>query len=307
MLSKQEQTGSTLTWLQIYQLAARPRTLYAAAAPVVMGSVIAFTQDHFLLIPALVTMLTALLLQIGANIANDVYDFHKGADTAQRQGPQRVTASGLWTPRQTLIAMWLTFGLAAVLGLYLVVVGGWPVVIMGLAAILCAIFYTGGPLPLGYYGLGDIFVFVFFGPVAVIGTYYIQAHQITPLAAWASVPVGLLVVNILVVNNLRDIETDRAAHKITLAVLLGATGTRIEYTVLLLASFLVPLALWLLGLAPVLGLLSWLAWFMAVSVLSTVWRQTGRTLNLALAGSGQLALLFAVLFGIGLIVAKVLS
>ncbi len=296
-----------LNVFQIYWLAARPKTLPAAAAPVVTGAAAAFARGNFHPLPALATLMAALLLQIGANIANDVFDFHKGADTAHRLGPLRVTQAGLWSPAQTLAAMWLTFGLAALLGIYLAWVGGWPVVGMGLAAIAAAILYTGGPVPLGYYGLGDLFVFIFFGPVAEIGTYYILAHSVSPLSIWASIPVGLLIVNILVVNNLRDIETDQAARKITLAVILGAKGARWQYNLLLVIAYLIPLGLFLSHLASIFGLASWLSAFLAIPLAKKVWTGAGRPLNLALAQTGQLALIFAILFGAGLVLGKFLG
>jgi 1,4-dihydroxy-2-naphthoate octaprenyltransferase len=222
-------TPTTLSPLQVWMLAARPKTLPAAAAPVIVGSAAAFVDGAFQPLPALAALLAALLLQIGANLANDVFDFHKGADTQERLGPVRVTQSGMLSPEQVMGGMWVTFGLAALLGLYLAWVGGWPIILIGVASIAAAILYTGGPFPFGYYGLGDLFVFIFFGLVAVCGTYYIQVAALTPLAIWSSIPMGLLITAILVVNNLRDIDTDRQAGKRTLAVRLGTEGARWEY------------------------------------------------------------------------------
>ena len=294
-------TSNKLTYWQIWMLAARPKTLPAAAAPVVTGSAVAYYAGFFQFGPALAALLAALLLQIGANIANDVFDFHRGADTHERLGPLRVTQAGLLTPQQALAGMWVTFGLAALLGVYLIIVAGWPVLVIGLASIAAAIAYTGGPFPLGYYGLGDLAVFIFFGLVAVCGTYYVQALNVTWLAIWSSFPMGFLITAILVVNNLRDIHTDRAAGKHTLAVRLGETGTRQEYTLLVGGAYVVPLIVWLGGLAPAWVLLAWLSSPAAVSLIRYVWLQRGRPLNKALGGTGQLALLFSAFYAIGLI------
>lgn len=293
-----------LTPWKIWSLAARPKTLPAAAAPVIMGSAVAYWDGLFRPGPALAALLAALLLQIGANLANDVFDFHRGADAKGRLGPMRVTQAGLLTPRQVMIGMWFCFGLAAVLGVYLAIAGGWPVIVIGLASILAAIAYTGGPFPLGYNGLGDIFVFIFFGLVAVCGTYYVQALQITWLAVWCALPMGFLITAILVVNNLRDIDSDRAAGKRTLAVRLGATGTKWEYLLLALGAYLVALVLWLTEMTSTWVLLVCLSIPLAYSLVRTVWTVSGRPLNKALGGTGQLALLYSVLFALGLIVGK---
>lgn len=285
---------------KVWWLAARPKTLPAAAAPVVVGTAAALHSGVFRPAPALAALLAALCLQIGSNLANDVFDFKKGADRGERLGPMRVTQAGLLTPGQVLAGMWVVFAVAAVLGLYLVLVGGWPIVAIGVLSILTAIAYTGGPYPLGYHGLGDLLVFIFFGPVAVVGTYYVQAGGISPLAVWASVPVGTLVVNILVVNNLRDIENDRAAGKNTLAVRLGVRGTRVEYLLLLAIALLVPLWLWLSGQTSAWVLVSWLALPVGWTPVRQVLTGQGRVLNHALAGSARLALVYALLLAAGI-------
>jgi 1,4-dihydroxy-2-naphthoate octaprenyltransferase len=290
-----------LSRIQIWLLAARPRTLPAAAAPVIVGTALALADGLFRPGPALAALLTALLLQIGANVANDVFDFYRGADTVERQGPLRVTQAGLLTPRQTLAGMWVIFGLTGLLGLYLTCVAGWPVILIGLAAIAAAILYTGGPLPFGYYGLGDLFVFIFFGLAAVGGTYYVQAVQLSAAAVWAAVPIGLLTTAILVVNNLRDIETDRSAGKLTLAVRLGAEGARLEYLLCLAGAYLSPLLMWVVGISPAWVMLSWLSLPLALRLVRRIYRDTGRALNQSLAGTGQFELIFAVLFSIGLL------
>jgi 1,4-dihydroxy-2-naphthoate octaprenyltransferase len=196
-----EQTSTWNTWM----LAIRPRTLPAAAAGVIMGSALAWRDGFFRLDAAFACLLTALLLQIGSNLANDVFDFERGTDTPERLGPVRVTQAGLLTPSQIKVGLAVVFALAALFGLYLAWLGGWPIIIIGIAAILSAIAYTGGPFPLGYYGLGDLFVFIFFGLASVAGTYYVQAGFVSAAAWWMSIPPGLIITAILVVNNLRDL------------------------------------------------------------------------------------------------------
>lgn len=287
------------TLFQIWWMAIRPKTLPAAASGVLMGSALAWLDGSFQLLPALAALGVALLLQIGSNVANDVYDFERGTDTSERQGPLRVTQAGLLTPAQVKRGMWIIFALAAGLGLYLAFLRGWVVIAIGLAAILSAIAYTGGPFPLGYYGLGDLFVFIFFGVAAVAGTYFVQVGSVSAAAWWMSVPVGLIITAILVVNNLRDIENDRKGNKLTLAVRLGVRGTRTEYLLCMAGAYLiVPIAA-SLGLIPWTGLLAWLSLPLAVKTARTVFTQAGRPLNAALAGTGQVALLFSLLFWVG--------
>jgi 1,4-dihydroxy-2-naphthoate octaprenyltransferase len=300
-----EQTRPTLTPVQIWLLAARPKTLPAAAATAITGSAAAFYDGKFQPGPALACLLGALLLQIGANLANDVFDYYRGADARERLGPLRVTTAGLLRPGQVLAGMWLVFGLAALLGAYLALVAGWPVLLIGLACILAALAYTGGPFPFGYYGLGDLVVFIFFGPVAVCGTYFVQALQLSWLAVICSLPMGFLITAILVVNNLRDIATDRAAGKQTLAVRLGANGARWEYALCLGLAYLAPLIFILLGRLPPWSALYWLSLPWALRMLKDVWRDEGRLLNKALAGTGRLTLIYGVLFSLGLVLAVV--
>jgi len=295
-------SSTKLSPFQIWVLAIRPKTLPAAASPVILGSALALRDDQFQFSLAIATLLCALLLQIGANLANDVFDYYRGADTPGRLGPVRVTQAGLLKPGQVVMGMWVVFSVAALIGIYLALNAGWPVLIIGLFAILTAITYTGGPKPLGYYGLGDFFVFIFFGPVALCGTYFIQASQVTWDAFLISLPMGFLIVNILVVNNLRDIETDRLAGKRTLAVRLGEKGTRIEYLVCLIAAYLVPLGMWLSGMVSPWVILVFLTSLMSYRLLRSIWRDRGRPLNLALALSGRLTLFFSILFSIGLLI-----
>ncbi|HET7092335.1 MAG TPA: 1,4-dihydroxy-2-naphthoate octaprenyltransferase, partial [Thermomicrobiales bacterium] len=235
------------------------------------------------------------------NLANDVYDFQRGADTGERVGPVRVTHAGLISAQQMMAATAATIALAVVAGLYLVAQGGWPILLLGLLAIVSAVAYTGGPAPLGYLGLGEAFVFLFFGFAAVAGTAYVQTRVLTPLALLASVPLGAIVSGVLVVNNLRDIDTDRAAGKRTLAVRWGPSGARREYTVLLALAYLTPLAGWLAGVMPVWALLAWLSVPVAWSLARRLWAGSGRALNPLLGETARLAVLFAIPFAIGLL------
>ena len=290
-----------LSRFQVWALASRPKTLPAAASGVVTGTALALRDGYFRFGPALAALLVALLLQIGSNLANDVYDYERGADTGERHGPTRVTQAELLTPAQVKVGMWVVFGLSALLGLYLAFVAGWVVILIGLAAIFSAIAYTGGPFPLGYYGLGDLFVFIFFGLAAVAGTYFVQAGSVSPQAWWMSIPIGWLIVDILVVNNLRDIKTDRDAGKHTLAVRFGERGTRIQYMVLLLASYLILPVLAFFDILPWTSLLAWLSFPLGWRTWLVVQEQKGPPLNAALAGTGQTTLVYSLLFFVGML------
>jgi 1,4-dihydroxy-2-naphthoate polyprenyltransferase len=289
---------------QVWWLAARPRTLPAATSGVITGTALALRDGHFRPLAALAALGVALLLQIGSNLANDVFDFERGADTAERRGPLRVTQAGLLSPRQVKAGMAVVFAAAAALGLYLAWQSSWSVIWVGAAAIVAAIAYTGGPFPLGYYGLGDVFVFIFFGLAAVAGTYYVQAVSISPAAWGMSVPIGLLVTDILVVNNLRDIDTDRAAGKHTMAVWLGERGTQVQYLVCLGAAYLALPVLIGLKLLPVWSMLAWGSLLAAWPVVQLVLKQRGRVLNAALAGTGQVTLLYSLLFLAGVLIGR---
>jgi 1,4-dihydroxy-2-naphthoate octaprenyltransferase len=293
--------NTTPNWFQSWWLAIRPHTLPAAASGVVVGSALALYARTFRPLPALAALLVALLLQIGSNLANDVFDFERGADAGRSHGPLRVTQSGLLTPVQVKAGMGVVFALAGLLGLYLAFEADWIVVLVGLAAIFSAIAYTGGPFPLGYYGLGDLFVFLFFGLACVAGTYFVQAGEVSVAAWWISVPVGLLVVGILVVNNTRDLESDRLAGKHTLAALLGERFAKGEYLTCLLAAFLSLPVLAALGVLPWGALLAWIALPLGWKMIRIVFTQKGKALNAALGGTGQLALAFSLLFLAGMV------
>ena len=295
-------------------IAARPQTLPAAAAPVIVGVGLAVEAGVFAPLPALAALVGAALIQVGTNFANDYYDAIQGADTDDREGFTRVVASGLIEPAEVKRAMWLTFAAAIAVGTYLVSVGGAPILVIGLASVAAGIAYTGGPYPLGYHGLGDVFVFVFFGVIAVTGTYYVQAAAlaaggfplwipdgtVTLAAVVASLPIAALSTNILVVNNVRDLEEDAETGKRTLAVRFGYRFSRAQYLALLALAYATPL--WFLargyGLAVLLPLVTLP---LAVLVARTVVTETaGEALNPALESTGKLLAAYAVTFAIGL-------
>jgi 1,4-dihydroxy-2-naphthoate octaprenyltransferase len=301
---------------EAWLMAARPQTLPAGAAPVVMGVGLAVADGVFAPVPALAALLGALLIQVGTNLANDYYDAVKGTDAADREGFTRVTAGGLIEPRRVKLAMIATYGLAMAIGVYIAYVGGVPILVAGLASVAAGILYTGGPYPYGYYGLGDLFVFVFFGLVAVAGTYYVQAvpalgagtfpitipaGTVTAETILAGVAAGALSTAILVVNNIRDIESDREAGKRTLAVLLGYRWSRVEFVTLCAAGYLVPPALWLAGGYPPSIMLTYLTLPLAAVVTRTLLTRTdGEALNTALERTGQVLAVYALLFALGI-------
>ncbi len=295
-------------------MAARPQTLPAAAAPVVVGTGLAVRAEVSDPIAAGCALVGALLLQIGTNFANDYYDAIRGADTDDREGFTRVTAGGLISPAAVKHAMYATFALAILVGAYLVYVGGVPILIIGLASVVAGITYTGGPLPYGYRGLGDLFVFVFFGLVAVAGTYYVQAvggvtgpfpvripeGTVPAAAVVAGLPAAGLSTAILVVNNIRDRETDAAADKRTLAVMLGYRASRIEWSALVGLAYAIPIVFWLDGFGGAV-LLPLLSAPLAVRLGTTVWTRTdGEALNSALERTGKLLFAHSALFAAGL-------
>ena len=288
---------------RIWLMAARPRTLPAAIAPVLVGTAAAyyFVEDvRWLAFAA--ALLGSILIQIGTNLANDYSDAKRGADTAERLGPVRVTSSGLLAPRRVLHATWIAFGLAALTGVYLATVAGPEIIAVGIVSIIAGVLYTGGPRPYGYAGMGELFVFLFFGLVAVNGSYYVQLEEIDALPVALSVAVGFLSTAILVVNNLRDMQTDARAGKRTLAVRLGRGRTQTLYIALLAGAFVVvPFAVaWCDG--PALALISLISAPLAIKPLSAVRTRTdGPSLNAALAGTGALLGVFSVLLSAGLV------
>jgi 1,4-dihydroxy-2-naphthoate octaprenyltransferase len=304
-----------VTRREAWLMAARPQTLPAGASPVVLGVGLAVADGVAALVPALAALAGALLIQVGTNFANDYFDAVNGADAGNREGFTRVTAGGLIEPRRVKLAMAATYGLALVVGLYLVAVGGVPILVVGLTSIVAGLLYTGGPYPYGYYGLGDLFVFVYFGLVAVAGTYYVQAAAslgttvpvgvpsgaITAASLLVGAAAGALSTAILVVNNVRDMETDAAAGKRTLAVILGYRWSRVEFCTLLALAYAAPVALWLqFGYAPT-ALLALASAPLALRLARTLLARTdGEALNPALERTGQLLALYSLLLAGGL-------
>jgi 1,4-dihydroxy-2-naphthoate polyprenyltransferase len=295
-------TQTAPTPLKVWLMAIRVPTLPAAVVPVLVGSATALSDGMFKPLAFLAALLAALLIQIGTNLANDYFDHQKGADTAARLGPTRVTQAGLVAPGTVRNAMLLSFGLAALCGAYLISVGGWPILVIGVLSIAAGILYTGGPFPLGYNGLGDLFTFVFFGLVAVVGTDYLHTGAFRWLAVLAALPVAMLVTAILVVNNLRDAPTDRQAGKRTLAVIFGERFARAEYALLLILTYVLLPVIWMWGGASPATLLPWLSVPLAMALLDVVGKQRGRPLNKALAGTARLHMLFGALLALGLII-----
>lgn len=261
----------------------------------------AVADGRYAFYPALAALIGALLLQIGVNLANDYFDHQKGIDTKERLGPIRVTQSGLIPPEQVKKAMIAVICGAAAVGIYLVYVGGWPIFIVGLAAVLSTLAYSGGPYPLASHGFGDLLVFIFFGPVAVCGTYYVQARQLSPSAIWLSLPVGFLITAIIVVNNLRDIPTDRKTGKNTLAVRLGIRLTRLEYLLLVVVSFAVTSGLFFSHAFSAWVLLPLVSLPLFVPSVRMVYTHEGAVLNRALAKTASLTLFFCLLLSAGLL------
>jgi 1,4-dihydroxy-2-naphthoate octaprenyltransferase len=287
---------------RIWLMAARPRTLPAAVAPVLVGTALAATEGTFKVPTFVAALIGALFIQVGTNLSNDYSDARRGADTEDRLGPVRVTAGGLVPPRQVLNATYAAFAVAVLAGVYLIATAGWELLLVGAASILAGVLYTGGPRPYGYEGLGEVFVFLFFGVVAVTGSYFAQTEQLEWEALVLAVPVGLLASAILVVNNVRDLETDRRAGKRTLAVRLGRRGARGLFVGMVVLAFLTAPLPWLLGSLSAWLFLSWLALPLALPVIRIVRTRTdGPSLNGALAGTGQLQLAFCVLLSAGLL------
>jgi 1,4-dihydroxy-2-naphthoate octaprenyltransferase len=286
--------------LKIWVMAIRPKTLPAAVGPVAVGSAVAYADQKFMLLPTICCLFGAILLQIGVNLANDYFDFKNNIDSDERLGPTRVTQSGLIAPSAVKGAMILSLVLAGLVFVYLALVGGLPIIVLGAASIAAALAYSGGPYPLASHGLGELFVFLFFGLVAVGGTYYIQAQQLTATVLLAAVPPGLLITAIMIVNNLRDIVTDKKAGKNTMAVRLGRQKTITLYRALIFTGYLMPLILIAGGTTGTAVLLPLATLPMAVSLAKRVETDLAGGLNELLASTARLSLLFSLLFAAGL-------
>jgi 1,4-dihydroxy-2-naphthoate octaprenyltransferase len=291
--------------MRIWLMAARVRTLPAAIAPVLVGTALAGFLHVFHPLRFVAALVGAMFIQVGTNLSNDYSDARRGADTEDRLGPVRVTAGGLVPPGQVLIATYLTFGVACLAGGYLVVVAGWQLLLVGAASILAGVLYTGGPRPYGYEGMGELFVFLFFGVVAVAGSFFVQVRHLNWEAFALAVPVGLIASGLLVVNNVRDIETDRRAGKRTLAVRLGRARARRLFAVMVYLAYLLTPVSWVFGPLKPWLFLPWLTLPLAARVVRVVRNRTdGASLNVALAQTGMLQLAFCTLLAAGLLLSR---
>lgn len=286
--------------ISIWLLASRPKTLWAAIAPVLIGTAMAYGANKEHLLSAILAAVAAVLIQIGTNFSNDYFDFVRGADQKGRLGPTRVTQAGLVTPSAMKLATVLVFGLAILAGIFLIYRGGWPILIIGILSILFGILYTAGPYPLGYNGLGDIFVLIFFGVVAVSGTYYVQVLEINTLVILAGLSPGLFSMAILTVNNLRDVQSDLKAGKLTLAVRFGENFARWEYLLSVLIACLIPILLFFLTESHLYALAASFVFVAAIPSIKTIFEQKpGIIFNQVLATTGKLLLIYSLLFSIG--------
>jgi 1,4-dihydroxy-2-naphthoate polyprenyltransferase len=291
--------------VRIWLMAARVRTLPASIAPVLVGTALAGYYHVFHPLRFVAALIGAVFIQVGTNLSNDYSDARRGADTEDRLGPVRVTAGGLVPPGQVLVATYLSFGIAVAAGAYLVVVAGWQLLLVGAASILAGVLYTGGPRPYGYEGLGEVFVFLFFGIVAVAGSFFVQVKHLNWEAFALAVPVGLVAAAILVVNNFRDLDSDRRAGKRTLAVRLGRARTREMFAVIVYLAYVLTPVTWLFGPMRAWLLLPWLTLPLAAAIVRTVRNRTdGASLNEALARTGMLQLAFCVLLSAGLLLSR---
>jgi 1,4-dihydroxy-2-naphthoate polyprenyltransferase len=299
--SASSRSGPSPSPLKLWFVAARPRTLPAAVAPVLVGTSLAASEDVFKPLRFVCALIGSIFIQIGTNLANDYSDARRGADTEDRLGPVRVTAGGLVPPRRVLVWTYVAFGIAVLAGVYLIAVAGWELLAVGVASIVAGVLYTGGPKPYGYEGLGELFVFLFFGIVAVVGSYFVQTEDLERAAFDLAVPVGLLASAILVVNNVRDIDTDRRAGKRTLAVRVGREKARRLFTLMIAFAYIA-----LVGIVFELSawvLLPLLTIPLAVPLVRTVNTRTdGASLNGALADTGRLLAVFSLLLSVGVLV-----
>jgi 1,4-dihydroxy-2-naphthoate polyprenyltransferase len=298
-------TAPTPSSVRIWMAAARVRTLPAAVAPVLVGTALAGYLHVFHPLRFVAALIGAVFIQVGTNLSNDYSDARRGADTEDRLGPVRITAGGLVPPKRVLVATYVSFGVAVLAGVYLIVVAGWQLLLVGAASILAGVLYTGGPRPYGYEGLGELFVFLFFGIVAVAGSFFVQLGHLDWEAFALAVPVGLLAAAILMVNNIRDIDTDRRAGKGTLAVRLGRARARLLYSSMVYGAYVLVPVTWLFGPMKPWVLLPWLTMPVAGPVVRVVRnRADGPSLNQALAHTGLLQLAFCMLLAAGLLLSR---
>lgn len=286
--------------LESWMLAARPKTLPAAFPPVIIGSALAYSEGMFHPVAALIALLCAILIQIGTNFVNDLYDFLHGKDTAERVGPERALATGLISVNEMKAGIIITFVVTFLLGLYLVYLGGWFILIIGLLSIAAGIAYTAGPFPLAYNGLGDIFVFIFFGLVGTVGTYYVQTLELNAISFWAAIPVGALITNILVINNYRDIEEDRSNGKNTLAVIFGERFARYQYVLFTIISYSILLVVYFTYKESIVIFLPLLSLPIALKLIKMIYTLKGKELNRTLALTAKLSAIYGILFALGI-------
>ncbi|RMH38951.1 MAG: 1,4-dihydroxy-2-naphthoate polyprenyltransferase [Deltaproteobacteria bacterium] len=282
-------------------LAARPKTLWVGVVPVAVGSAVAAAAGGFALGPALAALAGAVAIQIGTNFANDAFDCLHGADGPDRLGPTRAAAAGLLSPRTLLAGTAVAFAVALAAGAYLATIGGWPIVAIGLASLASGLAYTGGPYPLGYHGLGDVFVFAFFGVVAVCGTVYVQLGTVPALAWLASVPIGALATCVLAVNNARDADTDARAGKRTIAVRFGRRAALVEYAALVAIAYAAPVAIVAAGLAGPWALLPLASAPLAAQTARGLWRSRPEQMNPFLGATARLLIVYGALLAVGVL------
>ena len=295
--SQAKEIGKFESWI----LASRPKTLLAALVPVIIGSAVAAHHNSFKPLAATVALICSILIQVGTNFANDLYDFISGKDTHERLGPTRALASGLISVKEMKIGVFLTFALTFVLGLYLVYLGGWLILLIGIFSIIAGIAYTAGPYPLAYNGLGDIFVFIFFGLIGTVGTYYVQTGNVQMIAVWASIPVGALITNILVVNNYRDIDEDKSNGKNTLAVKFGEKFTRLQYVVFMILSYAILFVVYFTYKQSLYVFLPLLCLPISIKLVKMIYSLKGTSLNDTLALTAKLSLIYGILFAVGIL------
>ena len=285
---------------KVLLLASRPKTLPAAFAPVFVGSSIAINENSFKFLNAFIALVCSILIQVGTNYVNDLYDFLAGTDTKERIGPMRALASGLITVREMKMAIYFTFSVVFFLGLYLVYDSSYWILLVGILSILAGIAYTAGPYPLAYHALGDLFVFLFFGLVGTMGSYYIQSNNLNWLSLFSAIPVGLLITNILVINNYRDIDEDKLNNKITLAVKIGRTASKIQYIISIFISYASLLVIYFYLLKKYSVLMPFVLIPVAIVLIKMVLTTQGKKLNKTLALTAGFSAIFSLLLAIGI-------
>ncbi len=293
---------NTISKFDAWILASRPRTLLAAVVPVIVGSSIAVHDGKFDTVAAVTALICSIFIQIGTNFANDLFDFLHGKDTHNRLGPQRAAASGILTIKEMKAGTAITFGISFIMGLYLVYSAGWIVLLIGIVSIAAGIAYTAGPLPLAYNGLGDVASFLFFGFIGTVGTYYVQAVEFSWMSFWASIPVGALITNILVVNNYRDREEDSSNGKNTLAVIFGERFSRIQYIFFMIISYAILFVVYFTFKKSLFVFLPLLSLPVSIKLVKMIFTLRGRELNKTLELTAKLSAIYGFLFAVGILI-----